>query len=755
MNEDNPKVEAVKRWLDREASGNQLVAELLWLSVGRVLLSSDAANSAVVAETLNLAMEMPGHQDVQHIADWLKVAVADNAPWITRVDDLGRPKKLVKLNTMEAIVAEADKQMRRKQTGLGKSSAMVSGEEELHFDVGDGWSLVKLLSESALDRESRAMRHCIGHGSYDGHLHRSDALLLSLRDPSGKPHATIEIVDGKLIQFRGKQNLAPVEKYISKCLPYFSARKIRCQTGYLVTDVNGIVFSASNLPEILEVAGDAHLRNERDGTSLRLPREIRCGGRLTISGYRFSNVPEYVECASLRLAGDPMPNLPPSIIVAGEIDLGSSKISALPEGLHVRGHLKLVGTRITEIPSGLRVDGILSIPDTSLTELPADLRTGGIDMRRTSIARVDAAWLGGGDGMPKDLVASESGLEHIVGTPVFGILDISGSKVVNLPDGLQVRDLDISRTAISTVPADACITGKLTVSDCQDVSIEVVSVGGDVDLGYSRVSMTDTFECGGKFVVGWGMKGRMPTRLKAKTARFASPVGLPDVVEADTIDIFNAQIKAIHGTLKARELRVSPKFEFFGDGVEVAEVSVGDALWGSTALTLDEAKCAIALHGNLEKDHNGEPTTQPFHSFLTGLPSGGKTTIVSRLLAMEEVHLGGHREFMLDTETTPEVPASLLPRYGDFDTIERRQRRNAAAAHQAQRELHEVTVRRNYIYPFPLLRPIASRNDGRVPSTAFDNPPDWWTAIRADLERNMQTCVARPLLEGRPGQGKP
>ncbi|MCV9964150.1 PcfJ domain-containing protein [Pararhizobium sp. BT-229] len=609
-----------KSWLSDWSGGDGRIAELLWHSVGRIRLASDEDMMA-----LDMASEMDRRKMVGHIADWLKVAVADNAPWLGRLDKFGRPKKLMKFASLDAISAEADKQMRRKQASLGKSSGVLSGEEEFHYDLGGGWSLVKLLSKASLDWESEAMQHCIGHGSYDGHLQRDDALLLSLRDPYGKPHATIEIVNGELIQFQGKQNVAPVEKYVVKCLPYFSGRRIRCHDSSLVTDVQGFVYSVYDLPKTLEVAGDVYLSN-RSGRPLRLPREIRCGGHLHILGHAFGNVPEHVSCSDFYVTDKALADLPVSMDVSGGINLNGSSISVLPDGLWVRGDLKLQGTPITTLPVGLHVDGVLSVSDTKLVELPGDLRTGGIAMRNTAIKRLDTAWIGGGEDGAKNLVARDSALEEIVGTPVFYHLDIAGTRIATLSAGMKVHDLDISRSPVRVIPPDIVIAGKLTAFGCPDLTIDVTRVGGDVTLKKSRVRMPETFECGGTLEFAGDFEGLVPKRVKAHELRYSCARGnFPDFVEAIAIDISGSPLKRLEGTVTTHELRVSHLIEFLGSGVSAELVGVGHMLFGMR-MSLDEAREAISKHGNLERTHRGELTIPAFQAF--GMTGGGKSTLL-------------------------------------------------------------------------------------------------------------------------------
>jgi hypothetical protein len=58
---------------------------------------------------------------------------------------------------------------------------------------GNGFRFVRLLTPRVLDRETAALGHCVGKGSYDRRLRTGSSSILSLRDPQGVPVATLEI----------------------------------------------------------------------------------------------------------------------------------------------------------------------------------------------------------------------------------------------------------------------------------------------------------------------------------------------------------------------------------------------------------------------------------------------------------------------------------------------------------------------------------------------------------------------------------
>lgn len=85
---------------------------------------------------------------------------------------------------------------------LSKKFEGIEGKDYMTFP--DGWKW-KLLSPKECSQEGEEMQHCGG----------AQNLMMSLRDPRGKPHVTAEVsIDNKEVyQVRGKQNKVPNQKY--------------------------------------------------------------------------------------------------------------------------------------------------------------------------------------------------------------------------------------------------------------------------------------------------------------------------------------------------------------------------------------------------------------------------------------------------------------------------------------------------------------------------------------------------------------
>lgn len=169
------------------------------------------------------------YHEVSHVKDWLHVSVAADADWLSNVDAFGNPKKLMKCGSIDRLSAEATKWFdaidhRNRSSGSQRNPIELGPKDEtLECDLGAGYRLVRLLTPRALDRESRLMGHCIGHGSYDHLLADPSVKLLSVRDEDFKPRATLDVrsVNAReyLVQFRGHRNAKPEEHLVDLVSP--------------------------------------------------------------------------------------------------------------------------------------------------------------------------------------------------------------------------------------------------------------------------------------------------------------------------------------------------------------------------------------------------------------------------------------------------------------------------------------------------------------------------------------------------------
>lgn len=429
-------------------SSNEEIGKLCVSSIGRLLMRSWERSGDWSHDWYRYTRE------INHVRDWLTSSVLDGDPWLKRVDPEGRPLKLTKMHSMEQLVAEADKAFAKKLQKVGRSAA---GEgEELFMELADGYKVVQMLTPSALDRESTAMQHCVGLGSYDRRLDDERYALFSLRDHLGHPHATIEVdrQNKALLQLRGKQNALPIMKYLRLLAPFIMAERLNssetASMGFVV-GAGGVVHHSSEIPDGAEFDGLVSLQGYEDGPTNRLPVGIVVRGDLFLhKGFEGllalpATVSGDVHAKSLNL-----PDLSPNFKFGGGLHLEGSRVGSLPDNLHIRGDLVLKHCRKVVLPRGLVIDGDLDVTQAGIIELPEDIVIKG------------------------SLLASNSTLNHLpaglkVGVGVF----LGGTKQLEeIPPGLSVGGNLMLRDSSARYIADDVFVGGM-VSINADVASEL------------------------------------------------------------------------------------------------------------------------------------------------------------------------------------------------------------------------------------------------------------------------------------------
>jgi predicted RNA-binding protein len=559
----------VRRHITRLSKRDPELAELLWCSIGRIALTSvyPDRHALTVASFFNPFMRHA--QSVDHVRDWLKSSILNDVPWLENVDAQGCPKKLMKCHSLDALVREADKDMLKQAKRL-VSVKLVEGDEAVEFECAGGWKIVRLLTPAALDRESGVMQHCIGNGAYDDRVVDDQFRYLSLRDPAGKPHGTMELCGDSLLQFQGKQNVKPLEKYVRTALPFLRKRRIDCNRAYcgLVTDTAGEIYFEKQLPEELIVKARQLTLRSTLNNPIVLPKRMHMVGCLILIG-TFENMPERLvvegdlEIQALETDGGPahtsFSRLPDDIWVTGKMTARELPLKALPSKMLVEGHLDLLGSKITT--------------------LPPELRCGGIDLSYTAVTEFDTAHFtaSGKDGglrWSRWLEARRSKLERIIGDPNFQKIDVSGSQLAALPDGLRVKgDLDITNTPVTRIPDDIIVGGSMRVDGCQITCLPTYLDVKSFQADRSVVSFPEKFRCPRSIYIRWGKIQQMPVELVAEDIIFIETdfEGLPSRVRGERLHFKGTKVRHIDGDVSVSTLDVMEDFEFLGADVRVSK----------------------------------------------------------------------------------------------------------------------------------------------------------------------------------------
>lgn len=595
------------------------LAKLLESSVGHVLakecIQKTALASVAPVEPREISVGeglIEGREaDIKHVIDWLNAALVNEAPWLTKVNECGVPKKLAKCGSLDALVREADKSMLRMSANMSKK-VLDNSHERVEESLPDGWTMVRLLTPAALDRESAFMQHCIGGGAYDPLLESSSWKFLSLRDPAGKPHATIEVRDNIVREMQGKQNKRPIAAYVDKIVPYLEKQRFSVHDARigLVTDVTGRIHSYENLPDTLETK--TSLDFSRVEYEVRLPRVIRCEN-LTLSR-RVDGVPDEIATAGdFSVHNDALAHLPAKLVVGGNMTISVSEIPELPVGLTVGGDLQLRKMKaMTALPDGLRVEGLLDLANSEIpiSEFPADMKVGGLNMRGMSVESFDTACFIRPPGQKRILVADKSKLRTIVGLPHFSILDIRECPFSVLPEGLCVtHGLDISRTAVQSIPEKAFPKVMLVAKGCSELSVPTELDCEVVKLNESRLRLPRSLTSAGKIELKDAVFLECPDEISAEDIDLqgVDHGDLPLRMKAKRVNLEGTGIVNLDNRIETEDLILTEGEIAFGNDVYVSNMievatKYGDAARRSIRYTLEEARDTVSRIGRLAAD---------------------------------------------------------------------------------------------------------------------------------------------------------
>lgn len=474
--------EAVTRSIAR-LTDDPVIQKLLAYSFGRVIL-----NEVRRRNDARLFVD-PSHQD--HIRDWLVAAVANDEPWLKSLDDKGRPKKLMKFSTVEGIVAEADKAM-RKFAEKNREARIEAGDEELAGQLADGWYVVKLLTPVSLDRESGQMQHCIGQGGYDDRLTSPEYAYYSLRDPAGHPHVTMEVfvATGTPLQIQGKQNREPIPAYLDRMLEFMKTIGVKprqlSRGSQWVFDIHGDRHDIEAIPEGTEIAGTMTVTR-----TLSFPRNLTVTGDLRIYEATIGAMPDNLDIGgSYTVEGATLPGMPSSLRVGSDIRFKRVSAAGVAKAVQLGGNLEVIGGKVTRLPTGL--SGHNSVWIEGVGQLHG---IGQVRKLRKLYFESSKAPVVLPEGLELDdlVVVNSDMLEYpvhvtvlssvymantgLIGLPdnleLKGNLMVAGNPIRELPKGLRVNgDLDIQQTGITSFPLDMEVCGRIVATDTPLASLD-------------------------------------------------------------------------------------------------------------------------------------------------------------------------------------------------------------------------------------------------------------------------------------------
>lgn len=262
----------------------------------------------------------------------------------------------------------------------------------------------------------------------------------------------------------------------------------------LVVVGNWTVQHNFKFPDNVHVKGSLHIREEG-----RLPNNLKVDGILNLRGnHNATKLPKNLQVHSIDISSTNISDVSMISFTKGDMILSYSKVSRLPENLTVGKNL-IIGTGsygvkeqdkslITSLPRGLKVYGLLDISNTNIEELPENLNIGDIELKGSAIKSIPKR-IG-----HKIVRVDISGCKNITSLPPWmeniTNLFLAGTGIEYLPEDLrEVNILSLSGSKIKKLPENL----KVRDLDLSDTPIAELPNGLDVGhrLNLHKTNITE------------------------------------------------------------------------------------------------------------------------------------------------------------------------------------------------------------------------------------------------------------------------
>jgi hypothetical protein len=373
----------------------------------------DAANGTLVNFNYQKAVNYNEYEtEIEHIKDWLK-DMPEGHPF---------EKALKGIQTIDIANQWADKYFAEKNKSIVVDAGVLNGCDVIDIDGNMKW--VEVQTPEALNIEGKLMQHCVG--SYAERVSNGRIKILSLRDSKNQPHCTLEVRGNDVHQIKGKQNKAPVEKYI----PYIKRFILKTKLD-VVSDMsniglirwNGQNYDVNEIPDG-SIIDDLDVRVYK--TLIKLPNNLTIKRNLWLGDCtNLKELPDNLavhghvtmnDCASLEKIGK-------NIRIGGDLNMQNCiSITQLPYDLNIGTKLIVNGcTALKSIILKHCPPDIIAVGCTSLIELPDD--------------KMDVGWLCLNDcisltKLPNKLSCRDLSLRNCIG-------------ITELPKDLECKVLDL------------------------------------------------------------------------------------------------------------------------------------------------------------------------------------------------------------------------------------------------------------------------------------------------------------------------
>ena len=233
------------------------------------------------------------------------------------------------------------------------------------------------------------------------------------------------------------------------------------QTGYILKLMDGKLYhygwlscNSDYLPDNLVVDGNLNCSI----TSTRLPKGLKVTGYLDISMTNITEIPDDCEFNDLYMKFSKITKLRDDMMLFS-LDANDSSLTELPKGLKVKDMLNISHTGITEIPDDCEFKS-LNLRHAKVTNLRDNLELDELQAYKSSLTA-----------LPKSLKVkelldiSDTKITEIPNDCEFGSLDISYTKITKLRDNLVIDCLSAMDSSLTELPKNLVVYGGLYIEN--------------------------------------------------------------------------------------------------------------------------------------------------------------------------------------------------------------------------------------------------------------------------------------------------
>lgn len=208
-------------------------------------------------------------------------------------------------------------------------------------------------------------------------------------------------------------------------------------------------------PEFLEVKGNCLLENDSEGYShhkyvktKKYPVTLIVEKNLNwVEGKTLTELPTKLKVGeNISLSKTLIKSLPKNLVINGYFNMSKTKIEEIPEDFILNGELYAYESSLKKIPKNFVVYRTLDLRCSKMRSLPKDLQVvdgKNIDLSNTNIARIP---------------------EKLLNNVFDCYLNLSNTKINDLPANLVVESLNLQNTAVTKLPTNLKVKDFVAIS---------------------------------------------------------------------------------------------------------------------------------------------------------------------------------------------------------------------------------------------------------------------------------------------------